>query len=206
VNPPQEEEVKEEVVKKEKVEENVPKVRREREREREERDRHTTSWSHSLVGSPLRAATSPFKHCSQLSVLLLLAFLLQISKSQRKKMKKRQKLADQGYSSASQYSASTGAPSDPLDPDEVVRSKLDPPHGLAGEGSGSDSSNEGSATARKKLRYCDNCGAEILTRVQACAGCKKVAYCNFRCQKASWKVHKKTCSYALRKDGKESTG
>ena len=31
-----------------------------------------------------------------------------------------------------------------------------------------------------------------------CAGCKKVAYCNYRCQKAHWKQHKKTCSYALK--------
>ncbi len=61
-------------------------------------------------------------------------------------------------------------------------------------------------TPPKKSKYCDNCGNELLTRIQVCAGCKKVAYCNFRCQKASWKVHKKTCSYALRKDGKESTG
>ena len=115
-------------------------------------------------------------------------------------MKRKQKLADQGSAATSH-----DATSDLLDPDEVVRSKLDPPHGLE---SGSDSSEDAhmSTASRKKPRFCDNCGAEILTKVQACAGCKKVAYCNFRCQKASWKEHKKTCSYALRKDGKESTG
>lgn len=115
-------------------------------------------------------------------------------------MKKKQKLAGQDPLPPDL--------SDPLDPDEVVHSKLDPPHELVGEESGSDSSEEShlSAAARNKLKFCDNCGQEILTRVQACAGCKRVAYCNFRCQKASWKVHKKTCSYALRKDGKESTG
>ena len=138
-------------------------------------------------------------------------FSLQISKSQRKKMKRKQKYASLQQDSAS--SAQNSSPPaedlpDPLDPDEVVRSKLDPPHGLGDEGSGSESS-EGShmsSATRNRLKFCDNCGKEILTRVQACAGCKKVAYCNFRCQKASWKVHKKTCSYALRKDGKESTG
>ena len=60
--------------------------------------------------------------------------------------------------------------------------------------------------ARNKFRACDNCGQEITSRILVCAGCKKVAYCNFRCQKASWKLHKKSCSYALGKDGKESTG
>lgn len=125
-------------------------------------------------------------------------------------MKKKQKLADQGQDSAFPLNPPDFDDlSDPLDPDEVVHSKLDPPRELGDEGSGSDSS-EGShlsAAARSKLKYCDNCGQEInLSRVQACAGCKRVAYCNFRCQKASWKVHKKTCSYALKKDGKESTG
>lgn len=98
---------------------------------------------------------------------------------------------------------------DPLDPGEEVHSKLDyPPQELGDEGSESDDSSEESrAAARIKLKFCDNCGQEILTKkVYACAGCKQVAYCNFRCQKSSWKVHKKTCSYALRKDGKESTG
>ena len=61
-------------------------------------------------------------------------------------------------------------------------------------------------TKAGKPKFCDNCGKELLARIQVCAGCKKVAYCNFRCQKASWKLHKKTCSYALRKDSKESTG
>ena len=60
--------------------------------------------------------------------------------------------------------------------------------------------------ARERFQCCDSCGNKIATRILLCAGCKKVAYCNFRCQKASWKVHKKVCSYALRKGGKESTG
>ena len=62
------------------------------------------------------------------------------------------------------------------------------------------------ASKAGKPKFCDNCGKELLARIQVCAGCKRVAYCNYRCQKASWKVHKKTCSYALRKDSKESTG
>lgn len=123
-------------------------------------------------------------------------------------MKRKQKLASQYQESASQNPLPAPEdPPEPLDPDEVVHSKLDPPHGLGDEESDSESeSPQLSSAARNRLKFCDNCGQEILTRVQACAGCKKVAYCNFRCQKASWKVHKKTCSYALRKDGKESTG
>ncbi len=61
-------------------------------------------------------------------------------------------------------------------------------------------------TARDKFRACENCDTEIVDRILVCAGCKKVAYCNYRCQKAHWKQHKKTCSYALKKDNKERTG
>ena len=111
--------------------------------------------------------------------------------------------------------------SDNNDEEEEVRSKLDhTPLGAAGAvpnaaimeqneeeaSQEEDSSKPNPPPSKSKLKYCDNCGNELLTRIQVCAGCKKVAYCNFRCQKASWKMHKKTCSYALRKDGKESTG
>ena len=61
-------------------------------------------------------------------------------------------------------------------------------------------------TARDKFRACENCDTEIVDRILVCAGCKKVAYCNYWCQKAHWKQHKKTCSYALKKDNKERTG
>ena len=58
-------------------------------------------------------------------------------------------------------------------------------------------------TARDKFRACDNCDTEIVHRILICAGCKKVAYCNYRCQKAHWKQHNKTCLYALKKDKNE---
>ena len=61
-------------------------------------------------------------------------------------------------------------------------------------------------TARDKFRACENCDTEIVDRILVCAGCKKVAYCKYRCQNAHWKQHKKTCSYALKKDNKERTG
>ncbi len=61
-------------------------------------------------------------------------------------------------------------------------------------------------TARDKFKTCENCQLVINERIQVCAGCKKVAYCNYRCQKAHWKVHKKSCSYALKKDTKDRTG
>ena len=50
-------------------------------------------------------------------------------------------------------------------------------------------------TARDKFRCCENCGQEISDRIQLCAGCKRVAYCNSQCQKAHWRQHKKSCSY-----------
>lgn len=152
----------------------------------------------------------------------------QISKSQRKKIKRRMKLADQDESStdttnpdlAPDHTPSTDSdnPTPTMDdrtpvaddPSEEVRSKLDYPKRTADmEDTREEHSNEESRSrviARSKFKNCDNCGEEIVSRILVCAGCKKVAYCNFRCQKASWKVHKKTCSYALRKDGKESTG
>lgn len=61
-------------------------------------------------------------------------------------------------------------------------------------------------TARDKFKTCENCQTEIVERILVCAGCKKVAYCNYRCQKANWKTHKRSCSYALKKDAKDCTG
>ena len=55
-------------------------------------------------------------------------------------------------------------------------------------------------TARDKFRACENCDTETVDRILVCAACKMVAYCNYQCQKARWKQHKKTCSYALKKD------
>ncbi len=81
----------------------------------------------------------------------------------------------------------------------------------SGESDGDSTGLEGDAsrskkTARDKFKTCENCQLVINERIQVCAGCKKVAYCNYRCQKAHWKVHKKTCSYALKKDAKDRTG
>ena len=59
-----------------------------------------------------------------------------------------------------------------------------------------DTKSKNRKTARDKFRKCENCNQEILERIQLCAGCKKVAYCNLQCQKTHWKQHKKTCSYA----------
>ena len=57
-------------------------------------------------------------------------------------------------------------------------------------------------TARDKFRSCENCREDIRDRIQLCSGCKKVAYCNSQCQKSHWKIHKKTCTYALKKGEK----
>ena len=125
-------------------------------------------------------------------------------------MKKKMKLAQQN----SEEGATGGIAEDPalpeddlaLDPDEIVHSKHDQPPEMMEDDEDSSDESRSHTVAREKFKYCENCGQEITSRILLCAGCKKVAYCNYRCQKASWKVHKKTCSYALRKDGKESTG
>ena len=54
--------------------------------------------------------------------------------------------------------------------------------------------------AREKFRSCENCGSIIEERILVCSGCKKVAYCDRKCQKAHWKAHKKACSHKVTKD------
>lgn len=54
--------------------------------------------------------------------------------------------------------------------------------------------------AREKFRSCENCGSMIEERILVCSGCKKVAYCDRKCQKANWKAHKKTCSHKANKE------
>ena len=123
-------------------------------------------------------------------------------------MKMRQKQKEIENATANITDSSDGE--EPVD--EVVHSKMDHTQMdhtqmemMEGEFYSVDDSRS-RTTARDKFKFCENCGQEIVHRILVCAGCKRVAYCNFRCQKASWKVHKKTCSYALRKGGKESTG
>lgn len=65
-----------------------------------------------------------------------------------------------------------------------------------------DGKSKSRKTARDKFRRCENCEQEILERIQLCAGCKKVAYCNIRCQKSHWKQHKKSCTYAPKQSEK----
>ena len=62
-----------------------------------------------------------------------------------------------------------------------------------------NSASRGRVTARDRFKTCAGCSQEIKDRIQLCAGCKKVAYCNPACQKANWKIHKKTCAYAVKK-------
>ena len=54
--------------------------------------------------------------------------------------------------------------------------------------------------AREKFRLCENCGSVIDDRILVCSGCKKVAYCNRKCQKAHWKSHKRVCSHRASKE------
>ncbi len=66
---------------------------------------------------------------------------------------------------------------------------------------GGDNGGNGKAriTARDRFKNCASCNTVIKDRIQLCSGCKKVAYCNSACQKANWKTHKKTCTYATKK-------
>ena len=63
----------------------------------------------------------------------------------------------------------------------------------------SNTGGRGRLTARDRFKTCAGCSQEIKDKIQLCAGCKKVAYCNPACQKANWKIHKKTCAYAVKK-------
>ena len=45
------------------------------------------------------------------------------------------------------------------------------------------------------ISVCSACGA-LVVEPQACAACRKVAYCGPACQRAHWKVHKKYCKDA----------
>ena len=149
----------------------------------------------------------------------LLHHSLQLSKSKRKKLKKKMKELEAKEKEGEGEDDKEQAEDAEMDISEEVRSKPDMPKDdgdvemmepIDEEKDDADSSSSGETglplVAREKFRYCENCNKKIDSRIQLCAGCKKVAYCNYRCQKASWKVHKKVCAYALRKDGKESTG
>lgn len=141
-----------------------------------------------------------------------------MTKSQRKKAKRREFMAQ------TKAAAPAPAPS-PLLNSQSTSSVLATPQTLISasenvndsngsvedmdevESTGSTgSSSRSRTTARDRFKTCVNCNETILDRIQLCAGCKKVAYCNFRCQKAHWKTHKQTCSYALKKDPKDRTG
>jgi len=155
---------------------------------------------------------------------------VQFSKSKRKKLKKKMKeqeaarerenereldqkeQADKVSPDALADKDSPDALADKDSPDAPADTKVDPAEEDKDvemkdlEEDKEESGARGPKIAREKFKFCDNCGKQIETRILLCAGCKKAAYCNYGCQKAKWKVHKKVCAYALRKDGKESTG
>ena len=47
--------------------------------------------------------------------------------------------------------------------------------------SSSERKSRGVIFARDKFTCCNNCSKSIVGRILVCAGCKKVAYCNFKC-------------------------
>ena len=63
---------------------------------------------------------------------------------------------------------------------------------------GSPSDFMGSADAQKRvaLQVCAKCGAKeaAMAQFKKCTMCKVTFYCGRECQKAHWKVHKKTCA------------
>ena len=146
-------------------------------------------------------------------------FTLQLSKSKRKKLKKKMKELE----TKERESEAKGEIEEPENQkaDEVEISEDSKPSSSSKDNgdiessivdnskevdSSSSSDSCGPMIARKRFKFCDNCGRSIESRIQLCAGCKRVAYCNYACQKAKWKAHKKVCAYALQKDGKDSTG
>ncbi len=62
----------------------------------------------------------------------------------------------------------------------------------------------GKMTFRDKFSTCSYCESTIEDHIRICSGCRKVCYCNSKCQKSHWKMHKKQCIYALSKD--QTTG
>eukprot|EP00753_Platysulcus_tardus_P014812 PLAT4548.1.p1 GENE.PLAT4548.1~~PLAT4548.1.p1 ORF type:complete len:363 (+),score=156.79 PLAT4548.1:11-1099(+) len=72
-----------------------------------------------------------------------------------------------------------------------------------GIGSDSDSDTEGAAETTKKAvpTTCANCGAEGAKL--RCSRCKKVVYCNAKCQRSDWRFHKRICQKPKKKPTKE---
>ena len=62
---------------------------------------------------------------------------------------------------------------------------------------------KGRVTFRDKFNTCSFCSVPISDRIRICSGCRNAAYCNSKCQKSHWKMHKKQCVYALTKDQKD---
>ena len=56
--------------------------------------------------------------------------------------------------------------------------------------------------ARDKFRLCESCGSTI-KRIHVCSRCRKVAYCNRKCQQSHWKRHKKNCAVTKKKVAEE---
>ena len=131
------------------------------------------------------------------------------SKSSKKKAKRKKKKNKSGTGGGSTH-CSTAMPEDDIPEGQQPPAPAVPVRPIddidLDDSSVVTSDSKPRKTARDKFKTCENCGSEIVERILVCAGCKKVAYCNFRCQKANWKLHKKTCSYALKKDVKDCTG
>jgi hypothetical protein len=44
---------------------------------------------------------------------------------------------------------------------------------------------------------CSHCGKHGGAALLRCSACKQTRYCGAECQKAAWKLHKKTCAFRL---------
>ena len=53
--------------------------------------------------------------------------------------------------------------------------------------------NLGSEVRPATIEVCQNCGKGGKVALLQCSRCKKAKYCNRKCQKENWKVHKKNC-------------
>ena len=73
---------------------------------------------------------------------------------------------------------------------DALRSQSSAPE--AGSTSVSTSVSKSTTTAGHQTSKCDHCG-ERKDKLLVCGRCRKARYCASECQKADWKVHKKSC-------------
>ncbi|KAF9476993.1 hypothetical protein BDN70DRAFT_838420 [Pholiota conissans] len=76
---------------------------------------------------------------------------------------------------------------------EATRIAIGPLFTFMDDASKTSADNSEDKGPSKPESNCANCGGSGKPTLLACSACKKTQYCSRECQKAHWKVHKKTC-------------